>query len=198
MFFPPVPDMVAWTDLEFTDFALVDYAGVADAYVKGQPGFGSWQPWTLVDGSVLECPLPNGSTMIKVHLSSENALGFAQSIDALIDSELDFLNTPTTFGGKVQDVPSTWAFGSSELKTTFVISAPGAPLPDFFDVINGTDINGKLTYRPVTLDFQSATQGRPNDPSCLKVHQVAVTSPNGKRLDFSIEIVEIESEPCSE
>lgn len=194
-----MPDYVGWTDGSFTTFALVDYAGVADAYVQGQPGYGNWQPWMLdsENSSVLECPLPDGKAEIRVHLSSDNAMGFAQSIDALTTSGFDFLNTPTIFGDKVQGVPGKWAFGSADLKTTFTIPAlGGAALPDYYAVINERNNTGKLTYGPVTLDFQSAIQ----EPAsgCLKVHEVASTSPNGKNLVFSTEIVEIESEPCPE
>jgi hypothetical protein len=33
IFFPPVPDYVGWSDNPFTTFCLVDYAGLADAYL---------------------------------------------------------------------------------------------------------------------------------------------------------------------
>ena len=198
-FFPPVPDYVGWADGGFITFALVDYAGVADAYVQAQPGGGNWRPWMLdsANSSVMECPLPSGRAEIRVHLSSNNAMGFAQSIDALVASGFDFLNTPTIFGDKVQGVPGKWAFGSADLNTTFTISGPGQTLPDFFSVINETGKNGKLRYGPVTLDIRSATQGPASDPRCLRVHQVASTSANGKNLVFSTEIVQIEPGPCS-
>jgi hypothetical protein len=197
-FFPPVPDYVGWAGADFVNFALVDYAGVADTYVQGLPGGGNWQPWTLVESesSVSQCSLPDGRAEISVHLVSKNAMAFAQSIAALIENGFDFLNTPTIFGDKVQGVPGNWAFGSAKLWTTFTISEPGAPLPDLLDVINAQNPNGKLTYGPVTLDIQSATQGPPNDSRCLRVHQVASTSPNGKNLLFSTEIVDIHPEPC--
>jgi len=196
-FFPPVPDYVGWAGGDFETFALVDYAGVADAYVQEQSGFGRWQPWTLISGSVLECPLPGGRAEIRVHLSSDNAMGFAQSIADLINNDFVFLYTSTTFGDKVQGTPGQWAFGSANLSTTFTISAAGAPLPDWYNVINETDpTTGKLTYGPVTLDIQSATQGPRSDPRCLRVHEVASTSANGKNLVFSTEIVEIDPAPC--
>jgi hypothetical protein len=195
-FFPPVPDYVGWANGALDTFALVDYAGVADTYVQGQRGFGNWLPWTVVDGSLLECPLPNGSAEIRVHLSSDNAMGFAQSIEDLINNDFDFLNTPTIFGDKVQAVAGYWAFGSADLSTTFTISAPGVPLPDWYNVINAQEPNGKLTYGPVTLDIQSVTQGPLRDPRCLRVHQVASTSSDGKSLVFSTEVVEIDPDPC--
>jgi len=40
-FFPPVKDYGGWTDgnvMTFTTFALVDYAGRANEYIKAQPG----------------------------------------------------------------------------------------------------------------------------------------------------------------
>jgi hypothetical protein len=169
-FFPPVPDYVGWADGPPVTFALVDYAGVADAYVQGQPGFGSWQPWTLVESSssMLECLLPGGKAEIRLHLVSDNAMGFAQSIAALTDNGFNFLNTPTIFGEKVQGAQGKLAFGSATLSTTFTIPAPGAPLPDYLVVLSQMDRSGKLMYGPVTLDFTSATQGPPSDPPLLK------------------------------
>ena len=38
IFFPPVADMLAWVDLGFEYFALVDYAGLADDYVAFETG----------------------------------------------------------------------------------------------------------------------------------------------------------------
>ena len=199
-FFPPVPDYAGWAGADFATFALVDYAGVADAYVQGQPGYGSWERWTYDshESSVLECLLRNGRAEITVHLKSENAMGFAQSIAALTDNEFDFFVTPTIFGDKVQATPGKWAFGWSELTTTFTIAAPGSDLPDWLSVVNDQEPSGKLTYSPVTLEMRSETQGPPGDPGCLRVHQVAATSPNGKSLVYSVETVDIDPEPCPE
>jgi hypothetical protein len=116
-------------------------------------------------------------------------LGFAQSIADLINSNFDFLNTPTIFGAKAQDVVTgkDAAVGPVTLLTTFSISAPGAALPDFLDVINNP-----AQYAPVKFDFTSTTVGmRPDGKKAiLHVHQVGSTDAQ-KVLNFSIEKVEV-------
>src|SRR5262249_50207254 len=146
---------------------------------------------TRMNGTVTECALGNGTAMISVVLNTAKALGFAQSIPALIDNNFDFLNTPTIFGAKAQDVVAgaNPALGTSTLRTTFVIGHPGDALPDiriaFQD--NIPDV------RPITLDFRSTTVGtRPDGTrAILSIQQVGVTDQNGD-LSFTREIVDIQ------
>ena len=212
-FFPPVPDYAGWTGTAptFENFALVDYAGLADRHVQDQGGHPIWQSWTLLEDEsyVKECSLDVGAE-IRVHLVSENAMGLAQPLAEIIanfenNDPFPFLNARTIFGSKVEgvpgqgnwSVPGKWAFGSANLWTTFTIPASGVALPDLLDVISSTDNNDKLTYGPVTLDFHSATQGRADEKrQCLKVDQQASTSPDGTQLVFTQEIVEIDPQPC--
>jgi hypothetical protein len=100
-FFPPVPDYVGWSDGAARTFALIDYAGLADEYIKGQTRLSLG---TKVTGSIKACAFVGGKAQIRVALSTTQALGFAQSIKALRKNKFDFLNTPTIFGAKAQDV----------------------------------------------------------------------------------------------
>lgn len=208
-FFPPVPDYNGWTGTSptFENFALVDYAGLADKAVQDLGGHPKWQPWTLIEDEsyVKRCSFSEDRDEIKVRLVSENAMGFAQSLQAIIDSidpdtGPDFLGTPTIFGSKVQGTPGKgkwsnpgkWAFGSAELYATFTIPVL-APLPDLVNVI-GVEPE---EYSPVTLKFNSATQGQANEKTrCLIVEEVAATTENGG-LVYTTEIVEIEPQPCA-
>jgi hypothetical protein len=183
---------VGWTDGDLTTFALVDYAGLADAHLGGKLG-------TEVSGFVTECELSNGSARITVILLTKNALGFAQSVAAILEND-GFDTTATIFGNKTKDVMSVGAaaLGTATLYTTFTISAPGAALPDFFDVLNETKgPSGKLKYAPITLIFESDTNGLDTNGTdrCLTLRQNAISSANGKTLVFSIETVTI-SESC--
>jgi hypothetical protein len=170
-FFPPVADYVGWADGDFITFALVDYAGLANDFIVAE---GGEDLGTRSTGRVLECALPDGTARISVVLNTRKALGFAQSIQDLIDNDFDFAGTPTIFGNKAVDVAdgADPAVGPARLRTSFVIEAPGADLPDWLDVINDPE-----TYGPVTLDFRSTTVGtRPDGtPARLRVQQVGLT-----------------------
>ncbi len=189
-YFPPVQDYVGWTDQAFTTFALVDYAGLADKWIKSQTGHSLG---TRMNGSVLQRELADGKAQITVTLSTSKALGFAQSIQAIVDNEGDFLNTPTIFGAKAQEVvegTAKAAVGPVTLITTFTISYPGAPLPDLIDVINDPG-----TYGPVTLSVISTTTGKSPDgkAAVLYNHQVAYTdsTTDPPQLIFPVAVTKI-------
>jgi hypothetical protein len=189
-FFPPVQDMLAWTDLEFVNFALVDYAGLANDYIESvDPAFSLG---TEVKGRVLECVGKDGTVTIKVLLSTENALGFAQSVDELIASGFDFLNTPTTFGSKAQDVldGAEPALGSVNLRATFTMPNSGDPLPDI-RIMYQEEL---ADHSPATIDIRSTTVGTLPDgtEASLHIQQVADTNENGE-LVFTREIVDIKT-----
>jgi hypothetical protein len=185
-FFPPVPDYVGWAGTDFVTFGLVDYAGLADAYIASQDPTLSLN--TQVKGQVLECALPDGRARVTVTLVAANALGFAQSIAELIANDFDFAGTETNFGAKAVDVAAgaTPAKGPAKLTTTFTIGEPGAPLPDFLDVNYTTD------YAPASLDFSSKTIGRLPDGrrAALEIEQVATQDEDGV-WTYSIEAVDI-------
>jgi len=187
-FFPPVKDYAGWADGNFITFALADYAGLANKYIKDQTGRSLG---TEVRGRVIERALADGTTQITVALFTTKALGFAQSVEDLDKNGFDFLNTPTIFGAKAQDVVkgADAAVGPVTLLTTFSISAPGAPLPDFLDVITSP-----AKYAPVKVNFTSSTFGKRPDgtKARLDVHQVGATATNDPTvLVFSVEKVEV-------
>jgi hypothetical protein len=152
-FFPPVPDYVGWADKLFTTFGLVDYAGLAAEYINQQTGKSLG---TKVTCLVTEEALTGGRAKIGVALSTTKALGFAQSIADLTANSFDFLNTPTIFGAKAQDVVvdgAKPALGPATLDVSFHIPQPGRPLPDLVDVL----VDHPCVYRPVTVQFDSFT-----------------------------------------
>lgn len=177
-FFPPVPDYVGWAGSDFQTFALVDYAGLAAAYLLEE----GVDLGTEVRGLVAECELLDGTARVNVALVTQNAMAFAQDIGALVASGFDFAGTETIFGNKAVDVAggSSAAVGSAEVYVSFHIEAPGAPLPDLLDVLNSVENNGKLTYGPVNMTFTSLVED--GSGLCLTVNQEGVTSPNGKEM----------------
>lgn len=186
-FFPPAKDYVGWAGGNGVNFALVDYAGLADKYIQAQTGRSIG---TKVHGIVLECTLHTGKAQVSVTLVTTKALGFAQSIQDLTDNNFDFLNTPTILGTKAQDVingakPAT---GSVNLSTTFTLPAPDANLPDLIDVIFNP-----ANYAPVKISFKSTTQSKCSNGKVkahLDVHQVAATDASNA-LIFTKEKVRI-------
>ena len=184
-FFPPVPDYVGWAGGDFVTFALVDYAGLANAYMEAE---GGRSLHTRVTGQIRECALANGTARVTVKLVTANALGFAQSIEELTANDFDFANTDTNFGAKAVDVVAgaEAATGPAFLTTTFTVVAPGADLPDFLDVANTAG------YAPASLDFRSTTVGRRPDGkrALLKVEQVAAQGADGAWV-YTVEKVEI-------
>lgn len=189
-FFPPVKDYAGWADADFINFALIDYAGLANTYIQAQTGRSIG---TKVRGIVLECALPNGKAQVSITLVTTKALGFAQSVKDLDANNFDFLNTPTIFGAKAQDVinGAQPAIGSVNLSTTFIISAPGATLPDFMDVILKPAV-----YAPVKISFKSSTRGHCSNSkqkAHLVVNQVGATD-KSKALIFKKEKVKIDVE----
>ena len=123
-------------------------------------------------------------------LNTENALGFAQSIPALSDNHFNFLQTPTIFGAKAQDVVAGAppALGSAQFQTTFVIEHPGDPLPDIRIAFQ----DNKPDVRPITVDFRSTTDGTLPDGTgaTWRIRQVGATDENGD-LKFTQERVKI-------
>ena len=188
LFFPPVPDMLGWTDLDFVNFALVDYAGLMNDYLEGVDP--TLSLGTKVNGRVLECVDSDGTVTIKVVLSTQKALGFAQSIEELANNDFDFLNTPTIFGVKAQDVVGGGepALGPAHLQATFTIANPGDPIPDI-RIMYQEELADHL---PATIDLRSTTVGTLPDgtQAVLKIQQVGATNEAGE-LVFTREIVDI-------
>jgi len=189
LFFPPVEDMLAWTDQAFVYFALVDYAGLANDYVDSETGSSMG---TGMTGRILECATDDGRAKISVVLNTRKALGFAQSVEDLFASEFDFLGTPTIFGVKAQDVVAgaTPALGPASLRVTFYIDAPGDPLPDIRPAFQADAPN----VRPFSIDFRSTTVGyRPDGTKArMRVQQVgtgALGDPAGE-IVWSREIID--------
>ncbi|HEX8111136.1 MAG TPA: hypothetical protein VF516_25575 [Kofleriaceae bacterium] len=193
LFFPPVKNYVGWTTNQnlkkATLFALVDYAGLADDFLNGQLG-------TQVDGLVTETELPNGSARITVALTATNALGFAQVVSQILDNNTDlpFLNTPTFFGNKAQDVANgaEAAVGDVSFLVTFTNSEPGAPLPNLIDVI--TNINKHPEFKPVNVTFIATVPGPCENGTRDVLHVDQEGAPGNNE---GTQIVEVVSEPCS-
>jgi len=191
VFVPPVPDYIGWADGDLVIFALVDYAGLANAWIENETG-GTQSVGTRVYGTVKERARPDGRAEVRVKLEARNALSWALLLaDADFDDPLVFLNTPLSFGARAQDVVtgSRPALGKASFDLTFMNAAPGAPLPDLVQLLN----DPQPGQAPLSFKFESKACGlKPNGASAeLRVRQ----SFNGQA--FTKEIVEILDDKCS-
>jgi hypothetical protein len=157
-FLPPIPDFVGWSDnppngCNSTQFASVDYAGVAAAWrvASGGPSFG-----TQVSGSVTERPLADGRADVLVVLHTKNAITWVEALPPV-----DFANDPPTFGYKANalltDPSLTPALSTSLLQVEFTNPAMGDPLPDIVTAfILGEALPGQSL---LTLSFRASGAG---------------------------------------
>ena len=108
-----------WSDPKTGIFASVDTLGQFD-----DGDFG-----TTLDGSISEAKSPGGLAKVDVTVHASNALMRAYAFDP------DFNAIPLfghLFGEVEEGAPPT--LGDSLLKVSFTNTAPGAPLPDFFQM----------------------------------------------------------------
>ena len=172
VFVPPVPDYIGWADGDLVTFALVDYAGLANAWIENETG-GTQSLGTRVYGTVKERARPDGRAEVRVKLEARNALSWAL---LLADADFttirwSFLNTPLSFGARAQDVVkgAEPALGKASFDLTFMNAAPGAPLPDLVQLLD----DPQPEQAPVSFKFQSKACGlKPNGASAgLRVRQ---------------------------
>jgi len=122
-FVPPVPNFLTFTDPLEGLAISVDYAGLADKRCGAISG-------STFEGKVTETELPDGRAAVSVTLQTENAIIWV--LDTLS------FNSAVVFGTRWEDAGGECTFdafptlGSSALEVTFIISEPGAPLPDLF------------------------------------------------------------------
>src|SRR5262249_22336205 len=131
LFVPPAPNYQAMSEGATNRCASIDYAGLANTTVEhlsgGRISFG-----TTMQGLVVERPLADGRAQVAVLLVTHNALTW------VIHPCDDFVTSPLLFGARATDVLSAErapALGDSSLLLVFTNTAPGAPLPDFGQLV---------------------------------------------------------------
>lgn len=135
---------------------------------------------------VTERTLANGASQVTVALVATKALGFAQSVADLNANGFDFLNTPTIFGVKAQDVVNGAepALGPATLDVSFRIAKAGGRLPDLVDVL----VDNRCKYAPINYRFGSFTFGK---KALLHIKQEAVPAGPPDCVRVTKEVVEI-------
>jgi hypothetical protein len=171
MFVPPVPDYVGWVDDFFVTFALIDYAGLANEWIKSQTGGRDLR--TTVYGTLRERATSDGRAEVRVTMETRDALAWAFLIaDAdFVNDPLPFLNTPLFFGARAQDVieGAKPALARVSVEATFMNSAPGAPLPDLVQLLLAPE-PGQVPY-VLTFEAEACGRNRDGTPAVLRVVQ---------------------------
>jgi hypothetical protein len=167
-FFPPVPDYNGWTDAAFETFCLIDYAGLANDYIKDNS---DQNLRTRINGSILEKGLSKGGAGIRIELHTNHAMGFAQNIADIL--QLGFSGAPTIFGNKTLDIIAgkPAAIGSASLRVELRLPSAGDPLPNLIDLLDSP-----AAYEPVYVMFRSTTTDGAN--GVLKVVEEAHSGPD--------------------
>lgn len=118
--FPPPPGVAGY-------FASFDYAGVAARKIEEEGG----DPiGTTFEGHIRERPLDDGRAEVRVILHTDNALVWANEC-------CDFATSPVLFGARSTEVleGAEPVLGKFFMDLTFVNTAPGAPMPDFMQLV---------------------------------------------------------------
>jgi hypothetical protein len=164
VFTPTTGDLVGWFDPGTLYFALVDYAGLADAYITEETG-GEFSFNTTFNGKVTERPLKNGETEVLVKLTTKNALAWAFNVlDADFTDPLVFENEPLSFGARVQDVlaGATPALASCTLQVKFIHGEPiDGILPDLVQLVNNPTEDQEL----LQIKFHTSVAGELREQS---------------------------------
>jgi hypothetical protein len=149
LFVPPVANFFGQSDPNGL-LSSVDYAGLADEWIQGPDGCGMSFDTTF-SGTVTETALADGRAAVHVVLHTENALTW-------VTDGGDF-NNPLLFGHRAPDVcqGAEPALGAITFIIDFINSAPGAPLPDLFEIAFGASPPG--TEFPFFLSTRARAEG---------------------------------------
>jgi hypothetical protein len=191
-FVPHVPDYVGWTDNPApnpsTTFALIDYAGLANNYIKSE---GGKSLGTKVTGTVVE-RTQGGRTEVHVRLFTTNALAWAFKLDSITDPfPLFFSTTPLAFGVRADDVLDNGAkpaLAVTYFDVKFMNTGRCATLPDLQQLVNST----KPYQTPYSFTFQALAYGKSDGkPALLRVEQVCANDGKGQACGAGKEVVTI-------
>lgn len=151
LFVPPVPNYNGWSGLQdgsrgctfqngdVCRFAPVDYAGIADQYLRrhGSRGLGTW-----FEGTVRERPLDAHRLKVAVTLITHRALIWISkltSYDVFTGHHSIFLTSPLLFGARPADVlrGRRAALAESVFEVRYV-ARRGAPIPNLITLLQST------------------------------------------------------------
>jgi hypothetical protein len=157
-------------------FALVDYAGVAAAFIRAMTQ-GALNLGTTSTGSVKVDPASGGCVQVTVKLTMENALIFVsnvRSFDYLTGENSVFVNSPLLFDARVSDVlkGAEPGLARSVLHIRYLASVDD-PLPNLLQLLSAPEECEELQF----LRFQADAKGTEGSAS---VRQVGLFVPDNQ------------------
>jgi hypothetical protein len=156
LFVPPVPNYVGWGGLQsgkactFEEgdvcrFALIDYAGIASAWLEAR-GKDLGTTWR---GSVDERPLAGNRVEISIRLVTRRALAWVSRLSTYQDQtgfDSIFSTSPLLFGARPRDVLLGWqpALADSVFEVRYTAKR-GDPIPNLIPLLLGPAPNVTFT-----------------------------------------------------
>jgi len=128
LFVPPLQNFFGWSQPATNRCAAVDYAGIANNWLKQQSG-GTKNLGTRVEGKIMERQLGNGQAEVTVLLHTTSALAWA------INQCNDFSGPDLIFGYRAPEVLAGAPAALAEvfMKVVF-LTHPNVPLPDLLQI----------------------------------------------------------------
>jgi hypothetical protein len=178
LFVPPVPNYQGWGDPVHQRGSLIDYAGVANAWITQASG-GTRSFGTQTTGTVIERTLPDGRADVEVQLSTTNALTYVLDCPSILLIGCDFASAPLLFGHRAQEVLAgqNASLGRSFFKIRFKNTAPGAPLPDLIQLFNDPSPGQQLeSYAFSAQALGTLANGTPGQTSTIQTGNAVRTN----------------------
>jgi len=202
LFVPPASNYQGWSaptgrnkicsgsEGEVCRFALVDYAGAADAFIR-EATQGGLDLGTTFEGSVKVDPASGGCAQVTVKLRTRNALTFVAELSRFDDftgEDSIFATSPLLFGARVADVlqGAEPALADSVLHVRYLANAD-EPLPNLLQLINAPEGCEELEFLRFQADARSAE-------GTASVRQVGLFLPDNKVFSadaFPVERIDV-------
>lgn len=129
LFVAPLENFLGWTSPTQSRAASVDYAGIADRYIRQQTS-NAQSLGTTFEGTVTERELTGGGVLVSVNLKTTNALTW-------VADGFDFAGGTLLFGVRAPQVlaGATPVLGTSHMTLDFTLANSGDPMPDLLQLL---------------------------------------------------------------
>lgn len=185
LYWPPVQNYVGWGNENGSQFGLVDYAGLANKYIRTTSA-GAMDLGTQITGYIQEDYVTGGQGMVTVYLQTRNALTFGCPVAKYPSLGFGY-QAPEVLAGK----PA--ALADCTMILVFLNPVFGAPLPDVLQLFNAP-LPGQ---QALVLFMQASAKGALRTPSgyadgtpgAMYINQLALMYMNPPK--WTIELVDV-------
>jgi len=159
-FIADLPNMLIWTpdvsEGEVPRCAVVDYAGLANEYLRDASG-GAIDLGTTITGKITEKPpLADGRAPVTIKLNTKDALVYSVGLNC------DLLTGAAEFGYLPAEIlaGADAALGDAQLEIEYIDLAPGRPLPDLIELVAFSQFGQQV----IDLKFSAKARGDLREP----------------------------------